>query len=157
MKESLKTKNEQGNIANISDLNIGDLLKNHRIAANIEMADIAKSLNVKKNDLINLENNEIFTKRSASYINGLIRSYGKLVAVDDDVIKKELRNLAKNISPISQEYNIIDPNKEKKQNSPNRKILLLSVLAVAILYFIIALYNINLGYDFTSDDITGRM
>lgn len=80
-------------------LNIGQLLKNHRQKNNYEIKDIALYLRVKEEDLLMLENNDIDKIAKNIYIHGLIKTYGKFLKINSNLIEEKLLeiNLRSNI------------------------------------------------------------
>jgi cytoskeletal protein RodZ len=135
-------------------LSLGKILEHCRTKNDVQIKDVALSLMVKERDIVDLESDEIYLKKSAFYINGLVRSYGALLKIDDKVIKEKMSTLSFN-SPILGKFKLIDVQEGNKYN-PGRKYLSYSVLLLLVFCFM-AFCSMDSKDNLTTDDIIKRI
>ncbi len=99
----------------------------------LTIQDVSNSLKVKEIDIKNLENNHIKYMQPI-YINGLIKSYGKLLKIDDQIICHSTKNIFnQNIKDLT----IGKISKSNKNYRANNKLIIYSVVILIFLYMII--------------------
>jgi cytoskeletal protein RodZ len=107
----MNIKNLENNSLNdeLENLSIGEFLKKKREDSNIEIFKVATFLKVRVNDIKSIENNDIDKIAKNIYIIGLIKSYGKFLKINNNIIDKKICEL-----PI-------------KSNTENKKHMLLNI------------------------------
>jgi cytoskeletal protein RodZ len=114
------------------NLTIGKILEICRTKNNIKIKDVAFFLKVKERDIVSLEKDEIYSK-SSSYINGLIRSYSKLLKIDEELVKEKINSLAINYDN-QKKYKLIDVSQSNKC-SPQKRYVVYALIFLIISYF----------------------
>jgi len=92
------------------ELTIGTILKTYRTNSKISIDKVASSLNVKKQDILDLEKDLIKDKKPHTYVSGLIRSYRNLLKIDDSILDKRISEFSKNVNK-SDKNKLIENNK----------------------------------------------
>ena len=101
---------EKTNILNKEDIeliSLGDLLRNNRENLNIKIQDISNFLKVRPNEIKLLENNDIEKIAKSIYIPGLIKSYGKYLNINADIIERAAEKRRSLINKIQEEETIV--------------------------------------------------
>jgi cytoskeletal protein RodZ len=137
------------NINEIENLSIGEFLKKTREDAGIEINKVANFLKVRANDIKLLEDNDIDKIAKSIYINGLIKSYGKYLKINNDIIEKKLQDLSIKSNIEIKKHLLINVG-EDSDLSPSFD-LVINILIIAFSIFLIFLMlfsaienNINL-------------
>lgn len=139
VKNIIKTK--KFNLKIEKDAKIGDILKQYRQKNRIKIEDIAKFFNVKKQDIIDLEDNSIFEKKPKSYAISLCKTYQKLLQIEDEILKEHFKELSNRHAL------------EKEQISQNFKFILKNRQIIGIILLILISYLVFF-YDFSNNMTT---
>jgi cytoskeletal protein RodZ len=130
----------QENILNtneIENLSIGEFLKKTREDAGIEINKVANFLKVRANDIKLLEDNDIDKIAKSIYINGLIKSYGKYLKINNNIIEKKIQDLSIKSNLEIKKHLLINVG-EDSDLSPSFD-LVINILIIAFSLFLIFL------------------
>jgi len=112
---------------------IGVVFEAARKKRKLTIKDVSNSLKVKELEIRNLENDNIRDMQPI-YINGLIKSYGKLLKIDDQIIYHNTKNIFNQNIKNSTIGRISKSNKNYKANN---KLIIYSIVILIFLYMII--------------------
>ncbi len=130
----------QENILNtneIENLSIGEFLKKTREDAGIEINKVANFLKVRANDIKLLEDNDIDKIAKSIYIHGLIKSYGKYLKINNNIIEKKIQDLSIKSNLEIKKHLLINVG-EDSDLSPSFD-LVINILIIAFSLFLIFL------------------
>jgi hypothetical protein len=134
---------EYQNINEINKLDIGDLLKKNREILGLSIIDVANIIKVKEKDIFKLENNNIEEIEKNIYIIGLIKSYGKLLKINNKIIEEKLDDLSIKLNIDIKKHTLLNL-EENKEFKPSKNLLFKSyVLLFFILLFLILILFVN--------------
>ena len=136
------------------DLTIGTILKNARTKGKIKILDVVKSLKVKEQDIIDLENDKIYDRKSSFYTHGLIRSYGNFLKIDNQIITEKVNALKDKNAKLGK-YKLINIDKDNKY-LPSQKYVTYAILFLIIIY-LISFCDFGIDRDVDSDFIIERI
>lgn len=124
---------ENKNLPIDPNLSIGAMLKYCRTQNSIAIRDVVLELKVKEKDIIDLENDSLFNKRSNAYISGLVRSYAHILEIDNQLIREKLAALGVDTS-IVEKGNVLDTEGDRRY-TPNSKYVLYAAISLLVIYF----------------------
>ena len=112
---------------------IGAVFEIARKKKKLTIKDVSNSLKVKELDIKNLENDNIKNMQPI-YINGLIKSYGKLLKIDDQIIYHNTKNI---FNQNIKNSTIGKIRKSDRDYRANNKLIIYSIVILIFLYMII--------------------
>lgn len=130
---------------------IGKILKNHRESLGMTIDQVSNNLKIKAKDIKSLEQGSMNFLASPYYAIGFIRSYGRLLKLDDSIINSEVKLLMieaglDNTRHGSVNFDYLDI------KAPSKELFYKSLLVIAILYLIfIIFYQFN-HHDFITTE-----
>ena len=143
--DTLETKNKSTEKAPVSELKkvdksvnkVGKLLKEMRLQKELSISDVSKKLCIRKIYLEAIEDSNYKELPPLPYGIGFIRSYAEYLGLNSGNIV-ELYKEETNTKPDKDIF-VLEPQNEA--SVPNRKYLLISLLAIIFIYFLWYLYN----------------
>lgn len=148
-KETAKTKNEAETIAPETDKEekeiqvnqdkVGSMIHEARLKKGIKIADASKDLCIRSAYLEAIESSNYDEVPEAPYGIGFIRSYAEYLGLNSARMVQLFKEETDAASVKNNDYYVIEPQTEV--TAPNRKYLMISLLAVFAVYFIWFLYN----------------
>lgn len=120
---------------NHDNISIGEILKNNRENANIDIARVANYLKVRANDIKSLENNDIEKIARNIYVPGLVKSYAKYLKIDAQIINEKIQELPLRSNVEIKKHTLINIGEDNKL-SPSKDLAFKSLIISAILIFI---------------------
>lgn len=125
------------------NVSLGTILKERRQSLHIEISDISSALNIKARDIISIENDEIDSLSCQSYISGLIRSYGKILRLDNKVIEKKLRVIGIKSNVENKKYKLVNIGENFDLIPDRDEIFAASIVSVLLFLVLLLFYNYN--------------
>ena len=124
-----------------TESSLGKLLHQKRQDLNMEIADIASYLKIKKHDIEAIENEKWNSITNHVYKPGLIRSYAKMLKIDMATIEAKIRELPFESNTKNQKHRLLNIG-EEVEITPNRD-MFFNFLLISILLFLtlLAIYN----------------
>lgn len=130
---------ETQNQAAASDDKIGSILKQARLAQGKKIPEISQTLCIRKAYLEAIENNDYENIPAFPYGIGFIRSYADYLGLNSSLIIQKYKEETE-VAPDSEgSYYVPEPQAEA--TVPNKKYLLISLLALIAVYFAWLFYN----------------
>jgi len=120
---------------------IGDILRQKRQELNLETSDIASYLKIKSRDIEMLENEEWDFNSRQLYRLGLIRSYAKMLKIDDAIIEERIKKLPRESNVKNKKYKLLNIG-ESIDLTPSRD-MFFNFLLIGFLMFLIILLIYN--------------
>ncbi|MFT6331951.1 MAG: cytoskeletal protein RodZ [Lentimonas sp.] len=133
-------------------LNIGEELKRKRQELEVTIAEISESLKVNSADIEFLEKNYFHLMTKHIYLTGLIRSYCKLLKIDDEISLKYVQSLSHNSNTKNVKHKLINFNGELDRN-PSKKHLLNASLIFILAFIVLMLLSSFRSPDFEIGDL----
>ncbi len=130
---------------------IGQILRKYRIENKIKTSDIARSFNVKEQDILDLENDVIYDKKSTAYVNGLIRGYQKLLKINDPLSGQNPENLSRK-GLLLNNYEL--PEESSYTLSPKQ---IIQVLFLVLISYLVFFCDFSKNDDLTTELIIERI
>lgn len=118
---------------------VGAMLKEMRQQKGVKLADVSKLLCIRKFYLEAIENSDYETVPAFPYGIGFIRSYAKFLGLNSENIV-ELYKEETNVSQ-TKDMRVLEPQSEASM--PGTRYLIISILAIALIYAGWALFNNN--------------
>ncbi len=133
-------------------LSLGEIFAEKRLELGIDIKAAAQYLAIKKSDIIALENNQIEELRSQHlYVLGIIRSYGKFLKIDNNLIEEKIKELPAYCNIKNMKHALINIGESSKA-SPTRDVVLYCFVAAIFLSLVFLLiYNLSLRSSYISD------
>ncbi|PFG46246.1 cytoskeleton protein RodZ [Vibrio sp. ES.051] len=126
------TEHENTNEAPLS-LEAGTLLKNKRESLGMSQKQIADRLRLRVSVIEDIENNRFESQQVATFTRGYLRSYAKVVGLDEKMILTVLEQTT-DIPPKEQEIEMQSFSRKTKQEQHNSRIMLLTwVIGIIII------------------------
>lgn len=132
---------EPENNLHIDDRSLGQILRAKRLELDLEISEIRSYLKVKRSDIEAIEDDEIEQVAKHIYIQGLIRSYAKLLKVDPSLIEKKIKLLPVKSNVENKKHLLINIG-EHRELTPTKDIFFNCVL-ISILMFLVLLSIYN--------------
>jgi len=120
---------------------IGKILHKKRRELNMEISDICTYLKVKAHDIEALENENWSRVTNHLYKSGLIRSYAKILKIDNALIEEKIKALPFESNVKNQKYRLFNIG-EEIDLTPNRD-MFFNFLLISILMFLVLLSIFN--------------
>ncbi len=129
----------------IKDKTLGEIFAQKRELLEINIKQAAEFLCIKKSDIILLENNKIKELQGQHlYVLGLIRSYGKFLKINSEIIEKKIKDLPQYCNVKNQQYQLINIG-EGSKITPSRDIFMHSlIVAIVLSLLFLLIHNLNL-------------
>ncbi|MBM3579497.1 MAG: hypothetical protein FJX34_01835 [Alphaproteobacteria bacterium] len=115
---------------------LGNILRNKREEAKLEIVDVAMQLRVKPEELLAIENDEIEKLANHLYAPGLVRSYARFVGVEKGIIDKGLSELKLRSNTEQKKHRLVNLNKEEHL-APNKNLVVNSLLVTSFLLLVL--------------------
>ena len=131
--ETLQTENELLHEIYPSQIEIGLILREAREDLKNSLEDVAKSLRIKKEYLMALEEGNFDSLPGTTYVSGFLKSYTQYLGLNID--QSLLRLVPSKDTPKTSNETILSAIPDKK-SSPNFIIIAFSIVATGIGYFI---------------------
>ncbi len=125
---------------NKKKLTIGELLKQRRLKLNITILEASSKLKVKPRDIEEIENNSGKLKHSKLYLTGFVRSYGKLLKIEQSIIEEKIKSLKIKSNTSNKKHRLLNIGQD--QLMPDKKIVN-NAAVIFISLFIILLFAYN--------------
>lgn len=148
-KETAKTKNEAETAAPETDKEekeiqvnqdkVGSMIHEARLKKGIKIADASKDLCIRSAYLEAIESSNYDEVPEAPYGIGFIRSYAEYLGLNSARMVQLFKEETDAASVKNNDYYVMEPQTEV--TAPNRKYLMISLLAVFAVYFIWFVYN----------------
>ncbi|MBR9789513.1 MAG: cytoskeleton protein RodZ [Vibrionaceae bacterium] len=125
------TEHENTNEVPLS-IEAGTLLKNKRESLGMTQKQVADRLRLRVSVIEDIENNRFESQQVATFTRGYLRSYAKVVGLDEKVVLTALEQTA-NIQPKDQEIEMQSFSRKTKHEKHNSRIMFLTwVIAIVI-------------------------
>nr|WP_319555690.1 cytoskeleton protein RodZ [uncultured Vibrio sp.] len=125
------TEHENTNEVPLS-IEAGTLLKNKRESLGMTQKQVADRLRLRVSVIEDIENNRFESQQVATFTRGYLRSYAKMVGVDEKVVLTALEQTA-DIQPKDQEIEMQSFSRKTKHEKHNSRIMFLTwVIAIVI-------------------------
>ncbi|MDV6252768.1 cytoskeleton protein RodZ [Vibrio sp. EA2] len=125
------TEHENTNEVPLS-IEAGTLLKNKRESLGMTQKHVADRLRLRVSVIEDIENNRFESQQVATFTRGYLRSYAKVVGLDEKVVLTALEQTA-NIQPQDQEIEMQSFSRKTKHEKHNSRIMFLTwVIAIVI-------------------------
>lgn len=133
--QTIENNIEQEEAQKVKEPTIGQILKKAREDLNISIDDVGAILKIKNRDILALEQDDILLVASHLYIPGFIKSYGKLLKIDSELIDRKVRelNIDSNVNNKKHRLNI----SKKNVHSPNSEAFFNAILVFTVLYLLL--------------------
>jgi cytoskeletal protein RodZ len=128
-------------------LTIGKLLKQRRQELNITIPEVSSRLKIKPRDIEEIENNSGKSMKSKLYLTGFIRSYGKLLKIDEPIIEEQIKSLKIKSNTSNKKHRLLNIGQD--QLMPDKKIVN-NATVIFISLFMILLFAYNFHQHFNS-------
>ncbi|AYF16208.1 TPA: cytoskeleton protein RodZ [Vibrio parahaemolyticus] len=126
------TEHENTNEVPLS-IEAGTLLKNKRESLGMTQKQVADRLRLRVSVIEDIENNRFESQQVATFTRGYLRSYAKLVGLDEKVVLVALEQTA-DVKPKEQEIEMQSFSRKTKHEKHNSRIMLLTwVIAIVII------------------------
>ncbi len=137
---------EKTNIINKDDIDLislGELLKNNRENLNIKIQDISSFLKVRPSEIKLLENNDIEKIAKSIYIPGLVKSYGKYLNINANIINEKIQELSLRSNIEVKKHMLLNIGKHKEL-SPSKEVFFNALLiSIILLIFFIIFFSLE--------------
>ena len=121
-------------------LTIGEILRQKRRELKITVPQVSAKLNVKPCDIEEIENNSGKLMSRKLYLTGFIRSYAKLLKIDELVIEEKIKSLKIKSNTSNKKHQLF--NIGTNQLMPDKKIIN-SATIIFVSLFLILLFAYN--------------
>ncbi|MCE3255093.1 MAG: Helix-turn-helix domain [Rickettsiaceae bacterium] len=115
---------------------IGDILKTKRISLEISIEEVSHKLKVKKQDIINLEENNLDLITRHLYLSGFIKSYGKILKINNDIIDEYISGMARKCNTKNTKHQLVNLDREQNKN-PDKDDLVNALLIFTMIYLLL--------------------
>ncbi len=132
---------------NKKSLTIGKLLKDKRQELKMTIPEVSAKLKVKPRDIEEIENNSGKSMKSKLYLTGFIRSYGKLLEIDQLVIEEKIKSLKIKSNTSNKKHRLLNIGQD--QIMPDKRIVNNATM-IFISLFVILLFAYNFHQHFNS-------
>ncbi|MBU6339741.1 MAG: helix-turn-helix domain-containing protein [Rickettsiales bacterium] len=128
-------------IQNETDISLAEILKAKRLELGMEIADAASYLKIRTQDIEAIENDDRASITKHLYILGAIRSYAKLLKIDQKILEEKIKFFTVESNVKNKKHKLINIG-ENLDLKPTRdqffNFLLISILLFLVL---LSLYN----------------
>jgi cytoskeletal protein RodZ len=128
-------------------LAIGELLKQRRQELKITILEVSAKLKVKPHDIEEIENNSGKSMKSKLYLTGFIRSYGKLLKIDQLEIEEKIKSLKIKSNTSNKKHRLLNVGQD--QLMPDKKTVNNATM-IFISLFVILLFAYNFHQHFNN-------
>lgn len=119
---------------------LGSLLKSKRESLKISLDDVVRILNVKKNDVIALEENTLNKITKHLYVIGFIRSYAKILHIKNEIIEEKIKDLHFDCNTKNKKHQLVNFDKDDLKN-PTKDNIINAILILTMLYLLLMSFN----------------
>jgi cytoskeletal protein RodZ len=143
----------------IDELTFGQILTQKRQEKNIEISEIVFALRVKSSDIKAIESDNYLGISKNIYIPGLIRSYAKLLGIDQRSIESHIRSLRLKSNVENKEHKLVNLDEGDDLKPDANFIFNASILgAVMILVFLLFYNRVETNSDeIASSDLVNQL
>lgn len=129
------------NKTNINEIKLGDLLRQHRKDQNKEISAISSYLKIKASDVEAIEEENWNAVTRHLYKPGLIRSYAKMLHIDNKIIEQKIKELPFESNIKNIKHRLVNIG-EEIEITPSRD-MFFNFLLISILLFLVLLTIYN--------------
>jgi len=122
-----------------SEKTIGEALKDRREDLKITIEEVSRTLKVKVNDIIFLEQNSIHLINQGLYLKGFIKSYCLLLKIKDETIQDYIKNITQSCNTKNNKYQLI--NLHGEASSPSKDYLINALIVLVMTYLLLVSFD----------------
>ncbi len=127
----------------------GQFIKKSRQEQKIEIYDICRKLNIKEKNIIDLEEGNWRSFDKKLYVVGLIKSYSKLLRIDEKIIDQRMSTLSFDSNTTNKTHQLVNIG-EHRDLSPDKKTFVNFVILSSILF---AIFLLILGNNLSKSNL----
>lgn len=116
---------------NYNEMTIGEILKKARQDLKLDPDFVGANLKVKTKDVIALEEDNASLITSHLYLTGFIKSYGKLVKIDERIIEQKIKSLSIDSNINNKKHKLLI--EEDDDCSPDRELFYNAVMCFVVI------------------------
>ena len=120
----------------MSEINIGEELKQRREEQKLTLKEVSEKLKIHQKDIGFLEDNSFEKMTKHIYLSGLVRSYCKLLKIENDLTQKYVEAASQFPGEEKSKRRLLNFNQRSNQN-PSKEHLLNALLILIITYLIL--------------------
>lgn len=128
-----------------NDKTIGSTLKQKRQELKLDVESVSKKLNLKKDIITALEEENWHLINKNLYLTGLILSYGKMLMIDQKILDQKIQNLDIQSNVKNKKHQLVNIG-EESDLAPDKKLFHISIFASSFLILIsLIFFNVNMS------------
>lgn len=121
----------------LPEIFLAQILREKRQDLKMEIAEVSSYLRVKPNDILAIENNDFGRITRHLYVPGLIRSYAKLLKINQQIIEEKIKQLPIKSNTDNKKHQLLNVG-ENIDLTPNKDSFF-NFLLISILLFLVLL------------------
>jgi cytoskeletal protein RodZ len=139
-------------INNLENQSLGEFLRIKRQEIGMSIEEVSIQLNVKKSDIEFLEKDSFNLITKHLYLIGLIKSYGKILKINNITIEEKIKNLHFNCNTKNKKHQLIGLDKESLK-TPDKNNITNAILISIVIYLLLMFFDYFKLYNKPNTDL----